>query len=119
MYRTLMIAVLLFTSAAFLQAQQTSSDQTSGKTSGATTIEGCLQSSGGSYTLTEADGTKVTLSSHANQMIKHVGHQVQITGKPAVKTIGTTEQGGPSTAHQVPVFRVQSIKHVADTCTAK
>jgi hypothetical protein len=120
MYRTLMIAALFLISAACLQAQQaSSSDQTAGKTSGVTTIEGCLQSSGGSYTLTEADGTKVTLSSHANQMIKHVGHQVQITGKPAVKTIGTTEQGGPSTAHQVPVFRVQSIKHVADTCTAK
>jgi hypothetical protein len=116
-YKTLMFTVVLLISAVWVQAQD--AGQMGGKKSGVTTIEGCLQSSGNRYTLTKADGTTVTLSSHANEMIHHVGHQVQVTGTPTVKTIDTTQQGTESSAKEIPVFRVQSIKHVADTCTTK
>ncbi len=119
MCKTLMIALLFVASAACLPAQQGSSsdNQMSDKKPAPTTIEGCLQNSAGKYTLTEADGTVFTLSSHANVMAKHIGHEVQVTGVPAVKTVSTTQQGVASTAKQIPIFRVQSIKHVADTCT--
>ena len=117
MYKTLMLTLVLLISAVWLQAQD--AGQMGGKKSGVTTIEGCLQSSGGKYTLTKADGTTVTLSSHANEMIHHIGHQVQVTGTPTVKTIDTTQQRTESSAKEIPVFRVQSIKHVADTCTTK
>ena len=117
MRQTWMFIVLLLISAIWVRAQD--SGQMGGKKSGVTTLEGCLQSSHNRYTLTETDGTKVTLSSHANEMIHYVGQQVQVTGTPAVKTIDTTQQGLESSAKEIPVFRVQSIKHVADTCTTK
>lgn len=77
MHKILMIALLVLIPAACLQAQQgaSSDNQMSGKKSAAKTIEGCLQSAGGKYTLTKSDGTTVTLSSHANVMAKHVGHR--------------------------------------------
>jgi ABC-type transport system involved in cytochrome c biogenesis ATPase subunit len=115
--KTLVLTLVLLVSAVWLQAQD--AGKTSGKTADLDTIEGCLQSSGGKYTLTKADGTTVTLSSHANEMIHHVGHQVQVTGMPAVKTVDTTQTGTESSAKEIPVFRVQSIKHLADTCTTK
>ena len=117
MRKMFMVAAVLLISAVWVQAQD--SDQMGGKKSGVTTIEGCLKNSRNRYTLTKADGTKVTLSSHANEMIHYVGQQVQVTGTPSVKTIDTTQQGLASSAKEVSLFRVQSIKQVADTCTTK
>ncbi|MGB8772109.1 MAG: hypothetical protein WCC92_21040 [Candidatus Korobacteraceae bacterium] len=114
MYRMSIIVLLFLTSAVWLQAQD--AGQMGGKKS-VTTIEGCLQTYGNRYTLTKADGTKVMLSSHANEMTHYVGHQVQVTGMPAVKTVDTTQEGTESSAKEIPVFRVHSIKQVADTCT--
>ena len=116
MRKTVLTLVLLL-SAAWLMAQDNMSKPSG--TSGTTTIEGCLSNSKGQYWLTESNGTVHQLSSHANVLKKHIGHQVQITGAPGVKTTDTTIQGGASSAKQIDVFRVQSVKHVADTCTAK
>jgi hypothetical protein len=117
MGKTLLFALALLMPAVWVQAQD--AGQMGGKKGAVTTIEGCLQNSQNRYTLTTADGTKVTLSSHANEMTHYVGQQVQVTGTPAVKTIDTTQQGLESSAKEIPVFRVQSIKQVADTCTTK
>ena len=110
----LLILVLLF-SAAWLQAQ--SSGQASGKTSGVTTIQGCLQFTDGHYRLTDSSGTVYQLSNDANKLTHHVGHEVKITGAPGVRTVDTTIQGAASSAKEVPVFKVKTVTHVADTCT--
>jgi hypothetical protein len=112
MYKTLLIALALLLPAAWLQAQDNM-----GK-AGPTTIQGCLSNSNGQYWLTDSSGVKHQLSSHANVLKNHVGHEVAITGMEAVKTTDTTVQGTGSTAKEIPVFRVQSVKHVADTCKA-
>jgi hypothetical protein len=108
--RKILFTLVLLLSAAWLQAQDNM-----GK-AGPTTIQGCLSNSNGQYWLTDSSGVKHQLSSHANVLKNHLGHEVEITGTEAVKTTGTTVQGGASSAKQIPVFRVQSVKHIADTC---
>jgi hypothetical protein len=116
MRKAVLTLVVLLLSAGWLLAQDTMGK--SSDTSGPTTIEGCLSNSNGQYWLTDGSGVKHQLSSHANVLKDHIGHQVAITGVPAVKTVGTTQQGAASTAKQISIFRVQSVKHVADTCKA-
>ena len=118
MYKPLRLALLLL-SAAWLQAQPANPSSDNNKTTDLTTIEGCLQSSGGHYTLTENNGTEHRLSGYANKLGRQVGHEVQITGKPSVKTTSTTSWGAASSAAQQPVFDVKTVTHVADTCKAK
>jgi hypothetical protein len=117
MYKTLILAVALLIPAAWLQAQDTMS-KSSGKPS-PTTIEGCLQTYGSYYRLTDSSGKVYQLTGNAQKLKDHVGHQIQITGTPGVKTIDTTQPGVESTAKEVPVFQVKSVQHVADTCSAK
>ncbi len=112
MHKTLMFILMLLLSALWLQGQD------AGKTSGLTTIQGCLAYTNGHYRLTEANGTKHQLQSQANQLAKHVGHEVELTGKPAVRTVGTTQEGAASSVKEEQVFKVSSVKHVADTCTS-
>ncbi len=49
---------------------------------------------------------------------KHVGHEVAITGKPAIRSVGTTIQGQGSSVKEEPVFKVSDVQHVADACTS-
>ena len=95
MRKALVLALGLLISAVCLQAQSGSSvpdpgqapAKASGKTSSLTTMEGCLQSAHGQYTLTDRDGTVHQLSGAANKLIHHVGHQVELTGKPGIRTV--------------------------------
>lgn len=112
MHKTLMLALALLFSAVWLQAQEASSSGTSGPT----TVQGCLHVSGGRYSVTDSSGTVHQLTGYANKLKNHVGHEVEITGTPTVRTASTTAQGAASTVKEVPVLRVSSIKHVADTC---
>ena len=112
MYKTLTLTLLLVISAAWAQAQD------AGQTSGPTTIQGCLQYTNGHYRLTEDNGTSHQLQSEANKLKSHVGHEVQITGKTTIRTVDTTVQGSESSAKEEKVFKVTSVKHVADTCTS-
>jgi hypothetical protein len=57
-------------------------------------------------------------SPRANKLTKHVGQQVEITGTPGLRTVGTTIQGGASSTKEQQVFKVKSVKHIADTCTS-
>jgi hypothetical protein len=109
--KTLMLTLVLLISAVWLQAQD------AGK-SGPTTIQGCLKYSKGHYWLTEDNGTTHQLQSQANKLQKQVGHEVELTGMDAIRTVGTTIQGAASSAKEEHVFKVQSVKHVADACTA-
>ena len=119
--RKSMIFALLLIPAGWLQAQQgnapSDAGKTSGKTSGLTTLEGCLQSAGGQYTLTESNGTVHQLA-YSNKMNHHTGQEVQITGKPGVKTVSDTSYGAASSAELVPIFEVKTVTQLAGTCKA-
>ena len=115
MYKTLILALALLVSAAWLQAQDTMSK--SGKSS--ETIEGCLTTYGSYYRLTDNDGFVYMLTGNAQKLKNHVNHQVQLTGMCGVKTVGTTTQGLASTASERPVFEVQDVTHVANACKAQ
>ena len=112
MPKTLLLILALLISTVWLRAQD------AGQTSSATTIQGCLKYSKGHYRLTEDNGTVHQLSGEANKLTKHVGHEVEITGMPGVRTVGTTIQGSASSAKEEQVFKVKSVKHVADACTS-
>jgi hypothetical protein len=114
-YKTLTFILVVLFSSLWLQGQD--AGQTTGKTAGLTTIQGCLTYSNSHYRLTEDNGTSHQLQSQANKLTKHVGHEVTITGKPAIRTIGTTQQGTASSVKEEQVFKVSSVQHVADTCT--
>jgi hypothetical protein len=112
--RKILLTLVLLLTATWLLAQD-NMGKSSG-TSSTTTIEGCLSNHNGQYWLTQKDGSVYQLSSHANVLKEHVGHEVEITGVPGVKTTDTTVQGAASSAKEQPVFRVKSVKHIADTC---
>ena len=115
MRKTLLVLVLVL-SAGWLLAQDNM-----GKSSGAasTTIQGCLSRDGSYFYLTDSGGKKYHLVGYNGKEInEHVGHTVAITGVPTVKTLDTTQAGEPSTAKEIPVFKVKSLKHIADTCKA-
>jgi hypothetical protein len=116
MCKTLMSILVVLVSSLWLQGQD--AGQMGGKTADLTTLQGCLTYSNSHYRLTEDNGTSHQLQSQANKLTKHVGHEVTITGKPAIRTIGTTQQGAASSVKEEQVFKVSSVQHVADTCTA-
>lgn len=106
------------------QSGQSSSGQTEGQaetphnhkgrtsTGAAKKVEGCLQSSNGSYTLTDNAGATYMLQGDSSMLAEHVGHEVQITGTPegsSAESTGTIG-GGEQT------LQVKNVKHMAKTC---
>ncbi len=85
MTKTLLIALSLLASVAWLQAQsqypQTGSSQTGATASGQTTVRGCLQGSNGNYTLTTESGTVYQLQGDTAKLSEHIGHEVAITDR--------------------------------------
>jgi hypothetical protein len=122
MPKTLMLAISLLVSVAWLQAQsqypQTGSSQTgSSASSGQATIQGCLQGSDGNYTLTDKSRTTYQLQGDTSKLSAHVGHEVQITGSTTSAAGATSPTGGTTTsASQQPTLTVQNMKHISKTC---
>jgi len=110
--KILTLTLVLLISAVWMQAQ----DAGKGKTSNLETIEGCLQSSEGQYSLIDDTNTIHRLTGGASKLKQHVGHQVEITGKPGVRTLDTTPLGAGSSAVVQAIFEVKSVKHIADIC---
>jgi len=111
--KTLVFTLMLLISAVWLQAQAV------GQTgSNSSTLQGCLQYTDGHYRLVHSDGTMYQLSLEANKLHKLVGHEVEVTGMPGVRTSDTSQQGQGSSAREVPVFKVKSVKSIADTCSS-
>jgi Protein of unknown function (DUF5818) len=61
--------------------------------SGNTTLRGCLSSSGGGYTLTDASGTQYQLSGDTSKLSQHVNNEVEVKGS----TSGSSGYGSGST----------------------
>jgi len=110
MRKFLWLAVVLLILVAGLPAQDTD------KSSTPTTLQGCLQFSKHHYVLTDHSGANHELSGYANKLRPQIGREVEITGKPGVRTVNTTVPGTASSAVLVPVFDVSSVKRLADAC---
>ncbi|MDR3747499.1 MAG: hypothetical protein P4M04_04995 [Acidobacteriota bacterium] len=115
---TLGWVLLVFAIGVQAQSGNTAADagKTASKAANLMTITGCLQTPAGQYTLIEDNGTPHQLSGGARKLKPHVGHEVEITGKPGIRTYDTTQPGAASSAVEEKVFEVQSVKHIADTC---
>lgn len=87
-----------------------------GSTTSATTISGCLEFSSHAYGLVDDKGESVRLRYQANKLIHYVGHNVTITGNSGIETIDTTVDGLASSADEIPVFNVDSVKSAGGTC---
>jgi Protein of unknown function (DUF5818) len=116
MHKLLMLALLLVTLTAWVQAQ--TNDQ-SGMASGQSmsshkTVEGCLQGSNGSYTLTAKDGTMYQLSGDTSKLSEHIGHEVQITGMTSASA--TDSSAGVAAGSSQQTLEVKSVKHISKTC---
>jgi hypothetical protein len=112
--KTVMLTLVLIVSAVCLPAQD--AGKPSDKTSDLTTIEGCLRHSEGQYTLIDDTNTIHHLVGGAKLLTHHIGHQVEITGKPGTRTLDTTPAGVASAAVVQATIEVKSVKHIADTC---
>jgi hypothetical protein len=77
-------------------------------------IEGCLTSSNGSYTLGTLSGDLYQLENSGHDLRKYNGQEVRITGRVTVPHPGSS----PSNAleQQYARLKVQKIKKVFDTC---
>lgn len=116
MYRTSMLALLLFC-ATWSLALERALTSNGGEDSGSSaTISGCLQKDEGQYKLIDGTGTLHRLSGASKKLSPQVGHEVELTGKPTWITIDATPAGGASNVRQQYVFEVKTVKHVADTC---
>ena len=114
MRKTFMLSLLLLIPAACLRAQD--AGQASGKTSDVPTLQGCLQNSHNTYTLTEDNGTTHQLVGAVNKLGHQVGRQIEVTGKPGIRMADSTLAGGASNATEQEVFEVKTVKRLADAC---
>lgn len=95
---------------------------TDSSTSGSS-IQGCLSASNGTYTLTQ-DGTSAmyTLVGMENQLKKHVGHEVAVSGQitggtgsaDSVSAQGQTQPSASAAAGKA--IQVTNVKMVAKQC---
>lgn len=113
MRKTMVFTLVLLIFAVWLQTQ--AAGQTGSNPS---TLQGCLSYTYGHYRLTDSTGTPYQLTLEANKLHKLVGHQVEVTGMPGVRTSDTTQQGQESSGREVPVFKVKTVKSIADTCSS-
>jgi hypothetical protein len=100
--KTLVVTLVVLVSAMWLAAQDSGQ---MGKSSGTTTIQGCLSSVGGHYQVTDSSGKVYQLSYDANKLAHHVGHEIKVTG--------TVDTSGAQS-----VVKVKTVTHIADTCMA-
>jgi hypothetical protein len=136
MVQKLMLALTLLFATTWLLAQDPSSQtappassssqsgmSSSSGSSGQTSVEGCLQGSNGSFTLTDKAGTTYQLSGDTSKLAEHVGHEVQITGTTSAATAAGSSAGstsssagsaGSSAGSQM--LTVEKVKHVSKTC---
>ena len=113
--RKLMMFILAFLiSIVCLQAQ--TQGQSSATSSDMTTVQGCVKLAMGRYTLTEEDGTLYYLLGPVGKLGHQVDRQVEISGKPGIRTLDSTLVGAASSAVEQPVIEVKTVKRIADTC---
>jgi len=116
--RNPLLVFALLLGVCWLVAQSDSSQsQTSPPNTGtATTVQGCLRSSGGNYTLTDKNGTVYELSGDTAKLSDHVGHELKVTGTGDAASPNAdagVEQNNGSTHRPL---QVASFKDTARNC---
>lgn len=121
MRRLFLVGLILTLSAFWLQAQESNAGKDShgaADNGQPTTMQGCLQSSGGRYTIRDNNGILHLLRGDDRTLSRYVGHEVQVTGTRFTKTTDTTVQGEASSVKEQPDFRVRDVRNISDTCNA-
>jgi hypothetical protein len=119
MPKTLRLVLALLVSTAWLMGQEypkTGSGQTGNTSESQTSVQGCLQGSNGSYTLTAHSGTVYQLQGDTAKLSKHIGHEVQITGTPSgagSSSNAMSPNAGTSTGASEQTLTVASVRHIS------
>ena len=80
-----------------------------------TTLEGCLDQSAGTFTLTLPSGAVFRLEGNTGQLKAHVGDLMQVTGvaSPVTNVPGSMSEG----VETQPTLRVRSFQKISGACT--
>jgi len=115
----LIVGLILLTSAFWLQAQEgiPGADVWIPVDTYPPTITGCLVRAGFYYVVVGGDGTVYNLARCTTGLAHFVGHEVEITGKPTLITLDTTEVWEASTVQELPALQVKSVKELSGSCT--
>jgi hypothetical protein len=118
MHRTLILTLMVFITASWLQAQEgdPGRDVWVPTNTYPPTIDGCLRNSSLHYTVVGSDGTVYNLTGNTARLSHYVGHEVEITGKPTVRSLSTTMKNAASTVEELPALDVQSATELSKTC---
>ena len=92
----------------------------------AQTVEGCLQNSNGTFTLTDSSGTMYQLQGDSSKLTPHAGQEVRITGTTSAGSTSDTGSsetaaagsGMPSSSGAQPMLTVQKVRQVSKTCNS-
>ena len=98
-------------------AAQSESQAATGKSGGQETVQGCLSSSGGAFTLTAKDGKTFQLTGDTAKLTENVGHEVKVTGTVSSAAESATGAMGKTGAEKT--IEITSVKHVAKSCEGK
>jgi hypothetical protein len=117
MPKLLTLILLLFISAYGMQAEPAfpASDKDH-QSETRTTMQGCLHIDNSQYILTEPNGTSHLLSGGARQLGRLVRHEVELGGKPGIRTSDATTVGGGSSVTEYVVFEVKTVKDLGAEC---
>jgi len=120
MRSTLMLILVIVSSALWLQAQEGNPgrDVWIPANTYPPTITGCLQNFSIRYSVVGQDGTVYNLTGDTGKLRNYIGHEVEVTGKPTVKSLSTTMKEAASTVEEIPALDVKSVKELSKTCTA-
>lgn len=87
-----------------------------------TTIRGCLNSSGGGYTLTDASGTTYQLQGDTSKLASHVNNEVEVkgtaSGASGAGAPGASASAGSAGGAGSQMFNVTKVKKVSSKCSA-
>jgi hypothetical protein len=119
-YLLLLSVLLLGTCWAAAQNYPSQSGSTHATGSASTTVEGCLSSNNGNYTLTDSHGNNIALTGDTSKLSEHVGHTIKITGtttSASTSSSGGSGSGAMGQTNSSPQsIDVSSVKHISKTC---
>ena len=138
MKKTYLLTMVLLFATAWMAAQSTpqstSPNQQTATPESATapqtpdmpaSIEGCLNGSAGSWTLTDQSGKTWQLAGDTSKLGDHVGHQVRLMGSEASKppsgdagsSTAPASDAGASSGSQT-TFTVKKVRMISSSCPA-